>query len=51
MKGALDEIIAVLKSDLSDVERRSEVESLIGKVTNDEFNALMVLGQCKLTLR
>jgi hypothetical protein len=46
MKGALDEIIAVLKSDLSDVERRSEVESLIGKVTNDEFNALMVLGQC-----
>lgn len=46
MKGALDEIIAVLKSDLSDVERRSEVESLIGKVTNDDFNALMVLGQC-----
>ncbi len=46
IKGALDEIIAILKSDLSDLERKAEVESLIGKVTNDEFNALTVLGQC-----
>lgn len=46
IKGALDEIIATLKSDLKDHEKKSEIEALVDKVTEINFNSLTVLGQC-----
>jgi pre-mRNA-splicing helicase BRR2 len=46
IKGALDEIIATLKSDLKDTEKKGEIEALVDRVTEQNFNSLTVLGQC-----
>jgi len=44
IQGALDEIIAILKSELKDTERRSEIESLIDRLSDADFNSLVVFG-------
>ena len=46
IKGALDEIIAILKAEgLKDPERKMEIEGLIDRLNDNEFNSLIVLGQ------
>jgi len=46
IKGALDEVLAILKSEgVSDAERKQEIEGLIDKLSETEFNSLTVLGQ------
>ena len=44
LKGALDEVICSLKSDLKDTDKKSDIEAMIDKVSNEDFNSLMVLG-------
>lgn len=44
-KGALDEVIAVLKQDTKDVEKKQEIEAMVDKLSDADFNALTVLGQ------
>ena len=45
IKGALDEIIAILKSEgVKDTERKSEIESIIDHLSDSDFNSLTVLG-------
>ena len=43
MKGALDEVIAVLKSDST--SKKAEIESLVDRLSEADFNALTVLAQ------
>jgi pre-mRNA-splicing helicase BRR2 len=43
VKGALDEIIALLKTDIKDSERRSEIEGMVDKISDTDFNSLTVL--------
>ena len=46
IKGALDEIIAILKAEgVKDSERKTEIEGIIDRLTETEFNSLTVLGQ------
>ena len=46
IKGALDEIIAILKSEgVKDADRKSEIESIIDRLSEADFNSLTVLGQ------
>ena len=46
IKGALDEIIAILKAEgLKDTERKTEIEGLIDRLNEGDFNSLTVLGQ------
>ena len=46
IKGALDEIIAILKAEgVRDADRKAEIEGLIDRLTDSEFNSLTVLGQ------
>ena len=46
IKGALDEIIAILKAEgLKDTERKSEIEGIIDRLSEADFNNLTVLGQ------
>lgn len=46
IKGALDEIIAILKAEgVKDSERKAEIEGIIDRLTETEFNSLTVLGQ------
>ena len=46
IKGALDEIIAILKAEgLKDSERKVEIEGLIDRLSEGDFNSLTVLGQ------
>jgi len=44
IRDALDEIIAIVKSDQKDDERKVEIESLVESLSDSEFNALNVLG-------
>lgn len=45
IKGALDEIIAILKAEgMRDSDRKAEIESLIDRLTDTDFNSLTVLG-------
>ena len=44
LKGALDEVICSLKSDLKDTDKKCEIEAMIDKVSDEDFNSLMVLG-------
>jgi len=45
MKGALDEIIAILKAEgMRDGDRKLEIEALIDKLSDTDFNSLTVLG-------
>ena len=46
IKGALDEIIAILKNEgYKDSDRKAEIESIIDRLSEQEFNSLTVLGQ------
>ena len=46
IKGALDEIIAILKAEgLKNTERKVEIEGLIDKLNEADFNSMTVLGQ------
>ena len=46
IKGALDEVISILKSEgVKDVERKLQIESLIDRLSDADFNTLTVLGQ------
>ena len=46
IKGALDEIIAILKSEgVKDTDRKCEIESIIDRLSDSDFNSLTVLGQ------
>ena len=46
IKGALDEIIAILKSEgVKDADRKAEIESIIDRLSEADFNSLTVLGQ------
>ena len=46
IKGALDEIIAILKAEgLRDTDRKAEIEGLIDRLSETDFNNLTVLGQ------
>ena len=46
MKGALDEVLAILKAEgMTDTERKQEIEILLEKIDDSEFNTLIVLGQ------
>ncbi len=46
IKGALDEVLAVLKTDNKrDSVRKSEVEVFLGKISNEEFNKLFQLSK------
>lgn len=46
IKGALDEIIAILKAEgVKDTERKQEIEGIIDRLTDADFNSLTVLGQ------
>ena len=46
LKGALDEVIAILKSEgVQDKDRKTEIESLVDRIEETEFNTLMVLSQ------
>lgn len=45
LKGALDEVIAILKSEgVQDKDRKTEIESLVDRIEETEFNSLMVLS-------
>ena len=45
LKGALDEVLAILKADgLNNVERKSDIESIIDKLNQTDFNSLTVLA-------
>ena len=45
MKGALDEIIAILKAEgVKDGDRKSEIEGIIDQLSDTDFNSLTVLG-------
>ena len=46
LKGALDEVLAILKADgVQDKDRKAEIESLLDRIDESEFNTLTVLGQ------
>ena len=46
LKGALDEVLAILKTDgVQDKDKKTEIESLLDRIEETEFNSLMVLGQ------
>jgi pre-mRNA-splicing helicase BRR2 len=46
MKGALDEVLAILKAEgMTDRDRKQEIEILLEKIDDSEFNTLTVLGQ------
>jgi hypothetical protein len=36
--GALDEVIAILKSDLKDIEKKQEIESIVDRLSEADFN-------------
>jgi hypothetical protein len=39
IKGALDEVLAILKAEgLTDVERKSDIESLVDRLSQPDFN-------------
>jgi hypothetical protein len=42
---ALDEIIAVVRSESKDDERKVEIESLVEHLSDTDFNSLNVFGQ------
>ena len=45
IKGALDEVISILKSEgVKDAERKLQIESLIDRLNDSDFNTLTVLG-------
>jgi hypothetical protein len=45
LKGALDEVLAILKADgIQDKERKIEIESLLDKLNDTDFHTLLVLG-------
>lgn len=44
LKGALDEVIAILKQDMKDGDRKSEIEAMVDRVSEADFNTLTVLG-------
>lgn len=45
LKSATDEVLAVLKSDnYNDSQRKQDIEGIIDKLTDENFNALVVLG-------
>jgi len=45
LKGALDEVLAILKADgLNNNERKSDIESIIDKLTQADFNSLTVFA-------
>ena len=45
IKGALDEIIAILKAEgVKDADRKSEIEGIIDRLSESDFNHLTVLG-------
>ena len=46
IKGTLDEVLAILKAEgMTDTERKQEIEILLEKIVDSEFNTLIVLGQ------
>ena len=46
IKGALDEIIAILKAEgVKDSNRKAEIEGIIDRLSDTDFNSLTVLGQ------
>ena len=46
IKGTLDEVLAILKAEgMTDTERKQEIEILLEKIDDSEFNTLIVLGQ------
>ena len=46
MKGALDEVLAILKAEgMTNRDRKQEIEILLEKIDDSEFNTLTVLGQ------
>ena len=45
IKGALDEVICILKSEgIKDAERKQNIEGWIDRLTDPDFHTLTVLG-------
>jgi pre-mRNA-splicing helicase BRR2 len=45
LKSATDEVLAVLKSeDLNDSQRKQEIEGIVDRLSDENFNTLVVLG-------
>ena len=45
LKSAADEVIAILKTEeLTDAERKREVEGIVDKLSDEAFNSLTVLA-------
>ena len=52
IKGALDEVISILKSEgVKDAERKLQIESLIDRLSDADFNTLTVRGQALTDFR
>lgn len=46
LKGATDEVIAILKQEgVQDAQRKTEIEYLIDRLSDSDFNSLVVFGQ------
>ena len=46
LRGAVDEVLAILKTEnQNDSQKKSEIESILDRLTDETFNHLMVLGQ------
>lgn len=46
LKGALDDVIAVLKTeDIKDTDKVLEIESIVGKITPEEYNKILQLSK------
>ena len=46
LKGALDEVLAILKADgVQDKDRKIEIESLLDRIDETEFHTLIVMSQ------
>lgn len=46
LKSATDEVLAILKTEeLTDAERKREIEGVVDRLSEESFNALTVLGQ------
>jgi pre-mRNA-splicing helicase BRR2 len=46
LKSAGDEVLALLKSeDLTDKQRRMEIETIVDRLSDEAFNQMVVLGQ------
>jgi len=45
LKSATDEVLAILKTEeLTDAERKREIEGVVDRLSEESFNALTVLG-------